>query len=168
MGKWVTEPPTQGCGIIDQVGNALSPGIARPRNDREEKKLEEQNTLGQQVLAELQAIAMARATDYLTVRQGTLEICDWEQLSDQAAAAVASVEKTSTGLRLKFYDKLKALELLGKHIGLFDAGCAPQEKTNLLQAILSGTKEEFPESELQTLQQTADSCHDLVEQTHDP
>jgi len=127
--------------------------------------LEEQNTLAARVLGELEAIAMARATDYLSVRGGTLDICDTEQLSEQAAAAIASVEKTSTGLRLKFYDKLKALELLGKHIGLFDAGFAPQEKTDLLEAIVSGTKEDLPESELQTLQQTADPGHDLVEQT---
>lgn len=127
----------------------------------------DQKDLGGRVLQELEAIAMARVTDYLTVRGGVLDISDTERLPEQAAAAIASVEKTSTGLRIKFYDKLKALELLGKHMGLFDAGCAPDEQTDLLQAIVAGTKEDLPESELQTLQQTADPGYDLVEQAID-
>ena len=129
--------------------------------------MEERNTLSARVLGELEAIAMARVTDYLSVRDGALDISDTAGLPRQAAAAIASVEKTSTGLRLKFYDKLKALELLGKYTGLFDAGCVPQEQTDLLQAIVSSTKEDLSERELQTLQQTAGTCHDLVEQAVD-
>lgn len=128
---------------------------------------EQRSSLALRVLGELEAIAMARVTDYLDIRNGALDICDTQSLSPQAAAAIASVEKTSTGLRLKFYDKLKALELLGKYTGLFEAGAASHEQTDLLEAIVSVTKEDLPDHELQTLQQTADPCHDLVEQTVD-
>ena len=125
---------------------------------------EQKNTLARRVLEELEAIAMARATDYMAVRGGVLDIVDTQQLPEQAAAAIASIEKTSTGLRLKFYDKLKALELLAKSMGLLDpaAGKMPED-TGLLQAIINSTREEWRLDDLPELQQTAADGNDLVE-----
>lgn len=46
---------------------------------------------------------------------------------------------------LKYTSKLKALELLGKHLGLFDAKNAKQEQpeNNLLEAISESTEEDL-------------------------
>lgn len=41
------------------------------------------------------------------------------ELSDDQAASVAEVAENNAGLRLKKHDKVKALELLGRHIGIF-------------------------------------------------
>lgn len=124
---------------------------------------EQHSSLGRQILRELEAIAMARATDFLSVRNGALEITDTDRLPKEAAAAIASVEKTSTGLRVKLYDKLKALELLGKCMGLFDGAAQPAEDTGLLQAIINSTKEDLFVNDISELQQTAADGHDLVE-----
>ena len=119
----------------------------------------------QDILGELQAIAMARATDYLTVRDDTLQIRSTDGLTAAQAAAIASIERSTGGLKVKFYDKLKALELLGKYMGLFEMGPTPPQETNLLQAILAATEQEVETCDLPELQQAAAAGNDLVEQT---
>ena len=118
------------------------------------------------VVEELAAIGFARATDFLCVSDGELIVRSTEELSRADRAAIASIEQTSNGIRLKFYDKMKALELLGKYLGMFDG--IPEESgqhNDLLEAILAATEEVIPVDDIPELQQAADDRHDLVEPT---
>jgi len=91
-----------------------------------------------QVVEELAAIGFARVGDQLVLDDAR------KILTLPDGAAVASVERTGTGLKVKFYDKLKALELLGKHLGLFDGSAKPAPQNNeLLEAILEATRQEI-------------------------
>lgn len=95
-----------------------------------------------QVIQELAAIGFARVPDYMVLEDGDVRLK--EGLKPRELAAIASIEKTSTGVKVKFYDKMKALELLGKHFGLFE-GKENQEESkenNLLEAILQATGQE--------------------------
>ena len=116
------------------------------------------------VVEELAAIGFAKATDFLCVSDGELTIRSTDTLSKSDQAAIASIERSSNGIRVKFYDKMKALELLGKYMGMFDG--KPEEaqtRNNLLEAILAATREEVETDDIPEIQQTADDCHDLVE-----
>jgi len=115
------------------------------------------------VVEELAAIGFAKATDFLWVSDGELTIRDTDDLSKADRAAIASIERSSTGIKLKFYDKMKALELLGKYMGMFEGSAKEEARNNLLEAILAATQEDVELCDIPEIQQTADDRHDLVE-----
>jgi len=117
------------------------------------------------VVEELAAIGFAKTTDFLRVSDGELTIRDTDALSKADQAAIASIERSSTGIKLKFYDKMKALELIGKHFGLFEGNQVQEtvNENNLLEAILAATQEDVELCDIPEVQQTADDRHDLVE-----
>lgn len=71
------------------------------------------------VLEELAAIAFAKATDYAKVKEGQVIIKDTANLDEQQARAIAGIEEGKFGIKVKLNDKEKALELLGRHLGMF-------------------------------------------------
>lgn len=72
------------------------------------------------VLQELAAIAFARATDYVSVRDGMVQVKDTDQLSDSQIAAIAGIKETQNGIEVKLGSKEKTLELLGRHLGMWN------------------------------------------------
>lgn len=113
-----------------------------------------------ELLHQLYCIATADATKLMKVRGGALEVADTEGLEDSLKLAIAGIEKTGGGIKVKLYDKLKALELLGKYMGLFD-GTAAQKKTEspLLRVLVQNLEKESERGEIQS--ETADG-DDLV------
>jgi phage terminase small subunit len=71
------------------------------------------------VLEELAAIAFARATDFAEIKGGCVIIKDTSGLSEQQIKAIAGIKEGKFGIELKLNDKEKALELLGRHLGMF-------------------------------------------------
>ena len=71
------------------------------------------------VLQELAAIAFAKATDYAEIKNECVRIKDTDTLDEQQIRAIAGIKEGKYGIELKLNDKEKALELLGRHLGMF-------------------------------------------------
>lgn len=91
------------------------------------------------VLEELAAIAFARATDYAEVKDDQVFIKDTAGLSENRIKAIAGIKQGKFGIEVKLNDKEKALELLGRHLGMFkdrvEVSGLEEEKTKLSDLI---------------------------------
>jgi phage terminase small subunit len=101
---------------------------------RRQKDLQRRTEISQdRVVKELARIAFADASDYACIetymyenKEGTLSPIqvvspkDTGVLSDDQRAAIAGIKQGANGIEIKLHDKIKALELLGRHIGMFN------------------------------------------------
>jgi phage terminase small subunit len=92
------------------------------------------------VLAELAAIAFAKGSDFAQVveepiiqngsyvrdpdtgqlrKQEVVKVFPTDKLSEEQRKAIAGIKETKYGIDVSTYDKVKALELLGRHLGMF-------------------------------------------------
>ena len=118
------------------------------------------------LLFQLRAIATTDATDLIRVEDGQLVVTDTSRLSPSQKAAIASIEKGTGGIKVKLYDKLKALELLCRLLGLGEAALAAPD-TSLLEAIVRSTGEVIDTHDLPELQQAPAAGAELVESATD-
>ena len=101
---------------------------------RRQRDLQKRTEVTQdRVVKELARVAFADASDYVCVDTLTYENGDGtvspiqvgspkdtDTLSDDQRAAIASIKQGANGIEVKLCDKIKALELLGRHIGMFN------------------------------------------------
>ena len=72
------------------------------------------------VLQELAAIAFADRTKIAAIQEsGEVAFTPTDKLSDDVKKTISGIEHGKYGIKVSTCDKIKALELLGKHIGLF-------------------------------------------------
>ena len=101
---------------------------------RRQKDLQRRTEVTQErVVMELARIAFADATDYAQVETRMIEKDDstevsyqtvalknTAELSPEQRAAILGIKQGANGVEVKLHDKIKALELLGRHIGMFN------------------------------------------------
>lgn len=72
------------------------------------------------VLRELATIAFANITDVVTIENGTVYIKDTKDIPKSLLPAIESIKEGKNGIEIKFYSKDRSLELLGRHLGMFN------------------------------------------------
>lgn len=96
------------------------------------------------VLAELAAIAFSDRTELAKVNSvGVVEFTPTDDLPDDVKKVIAGIEEGKYGTKVTSYDKVKALELLGKHLGLFSSGSDNSAALEKLDEVLRGIQSEF-------------------------
>lgn len=100
--------------------NLRKPQIQEEIQKRMEERQRRTEITQDMVLQELAAIAFARVTDYVSVMGGMAQVKDTDQLSDSQIAAIAGIKETQNGIEVKLGSKEKTLELLGRHLGMWN------------------------------------------------
>jgi len=79
----------------------------------------------ERIVRELARVAFGDRRRLMSWGPGGVRLLDSDGIDEGDAAAVAEVSETTTkdggSIKLKTHDKVKALELLGRHVGMFEA-----------------------------------------------
>lgn len=119
-----------------QVGYQLmqKPAVQEAIHQAMEDRAKRTGVTQDKVVAELAKIAFSSGADCARVitlkprydgqpRQPAVqvvEMTDTDSLNDDQRAAISCIEETKFGIKVSTYDKVRALELLGRHLGMFD------------------------------------------------
>lgn len=105
----------------DKIGHELlgktrvSDAIQEAMNERSSRTEITQDM----VLRELAAIGFSKATDYVNIQDGVVRLKDTDGMTDAQKSAIASIEDGKYGAKVRLHDKVRALEKLGEHLGMF-------------------------------------------------
>ena len=99
------------------LGNTRIQKYISARMEERQKRTE---VTQDRVLQELAYIAFARVTDYATVRNDVVKIKNTDELTEEQMRAISGIKEGKFGIELKLNDKEKALELLGRHLGMWN------------------------------------------------
>jgi len=101
--------------------NLRKPLIQKAIQQRKQAREQRTEITQDRVIQELADIGFAKATDYARiVPDGGVDFVSTDDLTESQKAAVVSIKETQNGTEIRLADKLKALELIGKHLGMFD------------------------------------------------
>ena len=146
--------------------NLRKPEIQAAIQKRREKLQSKLEITQETVLQELAAIAFANGTDFVTVTgTGLLDVRPTSQVSKEKLPAIAGIKYSQNGIEIKLHDKVRALELLGKHLGVFatGGGAAAQEDNNIFEVIDQSTREEIDTNAIPEIEPPAEPGDDVVE-----
>ena len=99
------------------LGNTRIQKYISARMEERQKRTE---VTQDRVLQELAYIAFARVTNYATVRNDVVKIKNTDELTEEQIRAISGIKEGKFGIELKLNDKEKALELLGRHLGMWN------------------------------------------------
>ena len=120
----------------DQIGyeNLRKPELAALIRQLMAKRAERTRISADAVLQEIARIAFANMGDYvIEFGQKPMKLVRYEDIPSEKKAAIAEMTETTTkegvNRRFKLHDKLKALDMLAKHLGLYEPNDGSRSET---------------------------------------
>jgi len=84
-----------------------------------EKRCKKFEAEADKVVQDLADIAHLDKSQVFQIRDGVLHVTDTDLLPERVRRCISKISQTQHGLRIEFDDRVKALELLGRHLALF-------------------------------------------------
>lgn len=96
------------------------------------------------VIEELRRLAFGDRRNIVYKKGHRVYVTDSDKLSIEDAACIESMEKTKTGIKINTSSKEKALELLSRHLGMYDKDSRGNNTTVIMQPTFNCTPETVP------------------------
>lgn len=98
--------------------------VAKYISERIEQRKKRTEVTQDRVIQELAATAFAKVTDYVEIinngQTAVVRIKATDTLTEEQIRAIAGIKEGANGIEIKLNDKEKALELLGRHLGMWN------------------------------------------------
>ena len=110
--------------------------VAEYIQKRMDERAERTEITQNRVLQELAKFGFADITDFVTIAGSRVVVKPTDQMPRDKLGVVAGIKEGANGIEIKLNDKEKALELIGRHLGMFKdkvelSGGLDTEKTKL-------------------------------------
>lgn len=111
-----------------------------------EKRTERNEVTADMVIQELRRLAFSDLTDFCDVTPNGMSLKDWAKLTPDQRKAIESVSESVTNAggntSFKLHSKTKALELLGRHLGMFNDKMKIDASVSTHKSIVNELEEE--------------------------
>jgi phage terminase small subunit len=112
---------------VQGAENLTKPNVTQAIEKAMELREKRTEITADRVLAELAKIAFADGSDFASLVTRETEdgpvtdvvFYDTDTLPKDKKAAISAIKKTKYGIAVETYDKIKALELIGRHLAMF-------------------------------------------------
>lgn len=131
--------------VFDSIAteNLGKPAISRRISELKALRAERLKIEADDVLRELWNLGTCSADEYFTWdAAGNVTLKASEKLTKEQTKRISSIKQTRGAdgratIEMKFYDKVRPLELVGQHIGLFGEGGSPTSPDELVKMMLA-------------------------------
>lgn len=130
--------------------NLTKPNIQTYISELQKQQSKRTEITADRVLEELAAIAFSDRSKFSYVTNNGVRFTPTEELTDGEKRSIAGIIDGKNGIEIKSYDKLRALELIGKHIGMFEKNRADQEEPEddgFIEALNGTASEDWSEDD---------------------
>jgi len=121
--------------------NLTKPNILKKIHEKLKENTDDPEKRLNEMMNTLKVISFAIITDYLEMKDGEISIGNLKNINRNKLAAIQQIQITDTkygkNQKLKLYDKLKSIEILGKYIDIEKLISDKEEPITLVREIIS-------------------------------